>query len=415
MTALDTPSEAEGSPSFPMERDCPYQMPPGYTALLAAGPLSRVTLYDGRRVWLVGGYDAGRRLLLDPRLSSDNLHPAFPCLTPSQDEQRVHRVRLPLVGVDNPVHARQRRRVTPAFGIRRVAALRPDIERTARRLVDALLASGGTADLVDAYARPLAYGTTIALLGVPEADRASFAELAQRLLAPDDNTAGASDGGDDASAQEAFFAIRRYLNELLTPGASHPRTGLVGELFARIAGERIDRDELAMTCLVVLGGAETTATTIASAVLALLEHPEQARGVRSGRALPADAVDELTRLVSASDELPRVALADIECAGRTIRRGDGVVVSTMLMNRDPAVWSDAAALDLRRAAGRHAAFGHGIHQCLGQNLARAQLEIALTTLFRRVPGLRLAVPAVRVPAHPAHAQQSGVSALPVTW
>jgi pentalenic acid synthase len=397
-----------------MERGCPYQMPPGYAPLREAGQLSRVTLYDGRQVWLVSGYHEGRTLLLDPRLSSDSWHPGFPCLSMSQVSQRAHHVRLPLVGTDNPEHARQRRRVTPAFGIRRVAALRPLIERTAQQLVDAMLRTGTGANLVEAFATPLSFTTVIALLGVPHQDRAHCEDLARRMLSPDSGSA--VDTGEATDATDSYHELRRYLTELLTPGGAHPRTGLIGELLAQQAAEgHADRDELAMTCLILIGGTESTSTTIASSVLALLEHPELLRRVRTGGALTPDAVDELTRLASVTDELPRVALADIDIAGRTIRQGEGVIISTMLMNRDPAAWSEPDTLDLDRHAGRHAAFGHGSHQCIGQNLARAQLQIALGTLFQRIPTLRLAVPAAEVPVHPAHAQQSGVAELPVTW
>ncbi len=413
MTATGTPRDAARAPAFPMERGCPYRMPPGYAPLHRSGPLSRVTLYDGRQVWLIAGYDAGRALLLDPRLSSDTQHPGFPHLTRRvAAQQQAQQLELPLVGADNPEHARQRRKVTPAFGIRRIAALRPRIERIARELVDAMLSGGPTAELVDAYAKPLSFATTFAVLGVPHADLRYLEEQARCMLAVD---------GDDkgAAAERSFIEIRAYLNELVIRSEQAPGAGLIGELVAhrQAAGriDGIDRDELAMTCVVLLGGSESTATTIASAVLALLEHPAQLSRLRAEPTLNADAVDELTRLVSAADELPRVALADIEIAGQTIRAGEGVIVSTMLMNRDPDVWTASDTLDIRRAAGRHAAFGHGIHQCLGQNLARAEMEIALSTLFHRVPTLRLAVPASEVLVHPACAQQSGVAELPVTW
>ncbi|GHJ39086.1 cytochrome P450 [Streptomyces sp. TS71-3] len=436
--------DAGSAPSFPMERVCPYQMPPGYARLRQEGPVSRVSLYDGRQVWLVGGYAEGRALLLDPRLSSDALHPGFPHLTARQaQQQRAQRIVLPLVGADNPQHARQRRRVASAFGVRRVAALRPEIERAAERLIDAMLAAGGPqegapeahgpqegaadaavpeggtpddggqehrrAELVGDYAMPLTFATTFAALGVPPEDRRWFADASRRMLSPP------RDDGDGAP-EEAFAEIRRYLIDLITAREEHPGEGLIDDLIAhRAADPGLSRDEVAMTCVVLLGGSESTATTLASAVLVLLEHPEQLRELLAEPALLPTAVDELTRLASVADGLPRVAVADIPVAGRTIRAGDGVIVSTMLMNRDPAVWADPEAPDVRRAAGRHAAYGHGIHSCIGQILARAELEIALATLFRRFPALRLAVPAGQVPGHAPYVQQGGVARLPVTW
>jgi pentalenic acid synthase len=393
-----------------MQRTCPYEMPPGYTRLREERPLSRVALYDGRQVWLVSGYTEGRDLLLDPRLSSDTLHPGFPYLTERQAaQQRAQHIELPLVGLDNPGHARQRRRVASSFGIRRVAALRPEIERLARELTDVMLAGSHQAELVGAYTLPLTFAATFALLGIPQEDRRILEERSRCMLSP-------AGGDDGTSPEEAFFEIRDYLTGLIAERERKPAEGLIDDLIAhRAADASIGHDELAMTCVVLLGGSESTSTTLASAVLVLLEHPEQLHQMRAEPTLTAAAVDELTRLVSVADGLPRVALADIPFAGQIIEEGDGVIVSTMLMNRDPGVWADPDTLDIHRAAGRHVAFGYGIHQCVGQNLARAEMEIALTTLLRRIPTLRLAVPVQRVPGHTPYVQQGGVAELPVAW
>ena len=399
MTTTGTPPGAAEAPAYPMERTCPYGMPPGYQELRERRPLSRVTLYDGRQVWLVSGNAEGRALLLDPRLSSSTRHPAFPYLSQGLAAQQEI-VELPLVGVDGTEHARQRRMLSSGFGIRRIAALRPQIERIAQELVDAMLAGGPGADLVAAYTLPLASGTTFALLGVPPEDRRRLGELSHRALSASDEDTG-------AAARESFDVICGYLDDLIARREQEPGDGLIDELVAqRPAGG--DRRELVMLCAVLLvGGNESTSTTIASSVLALFEHPEQLDRLRADPSLTAGAVEELTRLVSVTDALARVATADIEVAGHTIRRGDGVIVSTLLMNRDPAAWDDPDALDVHHKAGRHVAFGYGIHQCVGQNLARAEMEIALNTLFRRLPNLRPAGPPGQLPG--------GAVELPVTW
>ncbi|MFG3224343.1 cytochrome P450 [Kitasatospora sp. NPDC048194] len=408
MTATDTP--AGEAPAYPMARSCPFRMPDGYERLRADGPLSRVTLYDGRQVWLVSGSAEGRALLLDPRVSVDVRHPSFPALTPQSAEQAEAGFSPPLSGVDDPEHGHQRRMVIPAFGVRRIAALRPRIEGIAEELVATMVAGGGHADLVTSYSLPLACAANFALLGVPDEDGRYIAERTRQVLAP-------SGGNAPGQAVKLFDEILDRLRELIARKEREPGTGLIDDLLAaRADGGGMDGDRLVALCAILLtGGDDTTSSTIAAAVLALLEHPDQLERLRLEPESISGAVDELTRLTSVADVLPRVATADIELAGRTIRAGDGVLVSLMLMNRDHAVWQEPDTLDIDRKAGRHVAFGYGIHQCVGQNLARAVIETALTVLLRRVPTLRLAVPADQVRANPPYVLQGSVPALPVTW
>jgi pentalenic acid synthase len=146
----------------------------------------------------------------------------------------------------------------------------------------------------------------------------------------------------------------------------------------------------------------------------LLRHPERLAELRADPALLPAAVEELLRFLSIADGLLRVATEDIEVAGETIRADEGVVFSTSVINRDGATFQEPDALDWHRSARHHVAFGFGIHQCLGQNLARAELEIALHSLFGRFPGLRLAAPADEIPFKPGDTIQ-GMLELPVTW
>lgn len=398
-----TPQDTGRAPAYPMHRSCPYEMPPGYVELRKRRPLSRVSLGDGREVWLVAGNAEGRALLRDPRLSSSTSRPGFPCLAGQEVPE------LPLIGTDDPVHAEQRRLLASSFGIRRIAALRPQIERTAEELIDAMLARGDGAELVRAYSLPLACDASFAFLGVPREERHLLKDLVRSALlgSPEKET---------HASQHAFTGIQDHLREVIARKERNPGDGLIDELLqAHPLRDEADRDELVLLCTVLAtGGNETTSATIATSVLALLEHPEQAAMLRADPTLTAAAVEELNRLISAGDALLRAAVADIEIAGHTIRAGDGVIISTMLMNRDPGAWDGPDVLDIRRRATRHVAFGYGIHQCVGQNLARAEMEIALNTLLRRVPTLRLAVPADQVRSTTATTQE-GVAELPVTW
>jgi pentalenic acid synthase len=153
---------------------------------------------------------------------------------------------------------------------------------------------------------------------------------------------------------------------------------------------------------------------IALSTFTLLEHPEQAAELRANAGLLPGTVEELLRFLSVTDGIMRVAAADIEVGGHTIAAGDGVFFPVAAANRDPFVYDDPDTLDLRRPARSHLAFGHGGHQCVGQNLARHELEIALGTLFTRFPNLSLAVPATEIEPRPPEAVQ-GVATLTVTW
>ncbi|MFD0386088.1 cytochrome P450 [Streptomyces stramineus] len=404
MTDIGTRSTAPSAPAFPDDRTCPYQPPPSYGQLTAQGPLARVTLYDGRVVWLVTGHAEARTLLTDPRLSTDRRNPAFPVVAPRAEAQSA--VVLPLVGVDDPLHARQRRMLIPRFGLKRVAAMRPLIQRVVDRLIDDMLADGPGAELVSAYAMPVPSTVICSLLGVPYEDHGFFESRSRALLAAD-------------TAREAAAArddLRGYLGRLIERKQAEPGDGLLDELVAeRLAEGELDREELVMMTLVLLVAYhETTSNMISLGVYTLLEHPEELAALRADPALMPRAVEELLRFLSIADGLVRVATEDIEIGGRTLRAGDGVMIGTSVVNRDGAAYEDPAAFDVHRSARHHVAFGYGVHQCLGQNLARAEMEIALRTLVERIPTLRLAVAPDEVVAKPANTLQ-GLVALPVTW
>ncbi|MFD3503454.1 cytochrome P450 [Streptomyces sp. NPDC058678] len=409
MTQTIRPDAGTEAPAYPMARACPYQMPVGYGELRERGPLTKVTLYDGRQVWLVTGNEVGRALFPDPRLSSDVLHPGFPFLAPRIAAQTQQRAAPPLVGVDDPEHGRQRRMVIPGFGIRRVAGLRPEIERIAEALIDEMLDRGSPAELLSQYALPLPSAVICALLGVPFEDRGYFDERSRHVLS-------SSGEGEAEVARTAFTEILAYLYDLIVKKEKQPGDGLIDELIAHQLSEgSVDRQELAMICsLLLVSGHETTSNMIALGTVTLLEHPDQLALLRADESLLPGAVEELMRFTSIGDVLMRVAAEDIDIAGRTITAGDGVAMSTMLMNRDPRAWEDPDSFDVRRSAGRHVAFGYGIHQCIGQNLARAEMEIAFRTLFRRIPGLRVPLRSDQLPLNAPYVLQ-GVAELPVEW
>ncbi|MCX5195173.1 cytochrome P450 [Streptomyces sp. NBC_00249] len=390
--------------AFPQDRTCPYHPPAAYQPLRDGRPLSRVTLFDGRSVWVVTGHSEARALLADPRLSTDRRNAGFP--TPSRRFKGLQIRRTALLGVDDPVHNAQRRMLIPSFTLKRTAGLRPRIQQTVDRLIDSMLAAGPGADLVGAFALPVPSMVICDLLGVPYEDHEFFEGQSRRLLR----------GPELADVEAARVALDEYLVDLIRRKRAEPGGGLLDELIAtRLETGETDVGELASMAVVLLvAGHETTANMISLGTYTLLRHPEQLAELRADPTLLSEAVEELMRFLSIADSLLRVATSDIETGGVTIRADDGVVFSTSVINRDEAVFEEPDALNWNRPARHHLAFGFGIHQCLGQNLARAEMEIALGTLFDRLPGLRLAADPDRIPFKPGDTIQ-GMLELPVTW
>ncbi|MFE3031906.1 cytochrome P450 [Streptomyces canus] len=392
--------------AFPQDRTCPYHPPTGYDPLRTDRPLSRITLFDGRPAWLVTGHGTARALLADPRLSADRTRDGFPA--PTARFAAVRNRRVALLGVDDPEHRVQRRMMVPGFTLRRATELRPRIQETVDERIDAMIAQGPPAELVSAFALPVPSTVICALLGVPYADHDFFEGQSRRLLR----------GPTADDAMDARDQLEAYFDELIDRKRKQPEPGdgVLDELVHRqLRDGEVDREELISLAIILLvAGHETTANMISLGTFTLLQHPDRLAELRTDPALIPDAVEELMRMLSIADGLLRVALEDIEVAGTTIRAGEGVVFSTSVVNRDEDVYSDPDTLDWHRPARHHIAFGFGIHQCLGQNLARAELEIALHTLFERLPTLRLAAPAEEIPFKPGDTIQ-GMLELPVTW
>lgn len=406
MTEMTAPMAQPEPVAFPQDRTCPYHPPTAYDPLRSHRPLARVTLYDGRPAWLVTGHAAARTLLSDPRLSSDRTRAGFPVTTARIAAARNRKVAL--LGADDPVHRTQRRMMVPNFTLRRAAELRPAIQRIVDERLDAMIAQGPPAELVGAFALPVPSMVICSLLGVPYADHEFFEEQSRRLLR----------GPEPADTLDARDQLEAYLGELIDGKAKSPEPGdaiLDDLVHQRLREGTLDRAEVvSLAVILLIAGHETTANMISLGTYTLLGQPERLAELRADPALLPAAVEELMRLLSIADGLLRTALEDIEVEGTTIRAGDGVVFATSVINRDESVYAEPDTLDWHRPARHHVGFGFGIHQCLGQNLARAEMEIALGTLFERLPGLRLAARPEDIPFKPGDTIQ-GMLELPVTW
>jgi cytochrome P450 len=400
--------QADELPLYPAPRTCPYEPPPAHRAFRDAGGLHRVTLWDGSHPWILTRYDHVRFVLGDARFSADVRHPSFPLVSADKREKEAG----VFIRLDDPEHAWQRRMLVGEFTVRNTTARAEAVLEITDQTIDEMLAAPRPADFVKAVALPLPTRTICTMLGVPYEDRETFQRFTTVSL-----DLNATQEEKLASQREA----RAYYADLLARKRREPGPDLVSKLLAENGGADGLTDEKAtgMVALLVSAGHETTANQLALGTLALLQHPDQLQRMQTDPALADGAVDELLRYWSILANSPRrVALEDVEIDGQVIRAGDGVVMSLSAANRDPEALgtdSDPDELDIARPKVRkHLAFGFGVHQCLGQNLARLELRTAWLRLFERIPDLRLAVPAEEI-EFKQNTHVFGLRSLPLTW
>ena len=401
MTVADQPTEVL---AVPAERGatCPFDPPPAYDHARENDPVAQVSLFDGSTAWMLTRHEDVRAVLQDRRFSADATRAGFPFLSPGRRELATGKPTF--IRMDDPEHARLRRMLTSDFVIKRVEEMRPQVRAIAVELLDAMTRDRDHADLVTEFALPLPSLVICLLLGVPYEDHAYFQKCSSTLL----NSASSAD-----EVHQAREELNDYIKRLAESKRDHGDQDIISRLMRR---EDLTPDEVAtMGTLLLIAGHETTANMTSLSILTLLRMPEQMQRLRSDPALIRGAVEELLRYLSiVHTGLPRVATEDVEIGGRTIRAGDGVLLMINTANRDSATFPDADALDVGRDARRHLAFGFGVHQCLGQPLARAELQIALDVLLTGLPNLRLAVPFEEIPFR--HDMLIyGVHSLPVAW
>jgi cytochrome P450 len=394
---------------LPVDRDAgPFDPPTQITALRSARPVSPMAFPDGHEGWLVTGYDAVRQVMSDTRFSSRQDIGAIqvPFETPGMpDIPNEPSPQVPglFISMDPPDHTRLRRKLTGAFTVKRMKQLEDDIVAITEQQLDALATLTPPVDLVQEFALPVPSLVICELLGVPYADRETFQSNSSRFMERDIAL-------DDKMA--AIGAMFGYLAELVTAKRADPAEDILSDL-AR--DEDLTVEELTgMAFLLLLAGHETTANMLALGTFALLEHPSQLAELRADPSLVPDAVEELMRYLSVADIFYRYATEDLELGGETIPAGSTVVVSLLAANRDPARFEHPDVLDVHRKVRGQVAFGHGIHQCLGQQLARIEMRAGFEGLLRRFPSLELAVPAADVKLR-TNMNIYGVHSLPVTW
>ncbi|MEV6795318.1 cytochrome P450 [Streptomyces sp. NPDC051320] len=390
---------------FPMSRTCPMAPPPAYTEL-RDGPPRRVRLPDGTLPWILTRHADVREAMGDPRMSMDESDPLMPhrLLVP-----RIPRL-FSFIRMDEPEHGRLRRMVTSEFTARSVRELRPWIQQIIDQLIDDLEALPQPVDLAAEFAIPLPCLVIARIFGVPDEDIAQLKEQ---------TTIGLSQDVTPEQAIGAQIGMSEYLDQLaVRKAAEGTDDDLIGRLCADFvaAGKLTHEDLVGMVRLVLVAGHETSANQLGLSILSLLQHPGQLAEIKADPALIRPAVEEMLRFWAISqDNIVRVAADDMELGGVHIAKGDPVVLAIPAANHDETVFPDAARFDIHRAqASQHLTFGHGAHYCLGATLATTEMEMALTTLFDRLPGLRLAVPEEDLSFRDTSLVY-GLNRLPVTW
>ncbi len=312
-----------------------------------------------------------------------------------------------MLNTDRPDHTRLRALVSQAFTNRHIQSLAPRIQEIADQLIDGFEARDEI-DLIEAYAFPLPIIVICELLDIPLADRDKFRKWSHAFL-------GIAD--DQTSYVQSLYEFVQYIGEMITLRREQPHDDLIsGLVHAEENGERLSEQELySMIALLIVAGHETTVNLIGNGMLALLLHPAQAALLRREPKLIESAIEEFLRYAGPVEmATQRYAAEDVEIGGTLIRRETAVVVILAAANRDPAQFQNAPALDIRREPNKHMGFGYGVHYCLGAPLARLEARIAFNTLLKRLPTLRLSVPAAQLQYNESTIVR-GLVQLPVSW
>ncbi|GHH34099.1 cytochrome P450 [Lentzea cavernae] len=386
---------------------CPFDPAAGLTELSGQGRIHRIE-HKGETVWLVTGHDEARAVLAAPEMSSDRINSprARALISPELHAEMFppERQAGSFIFMDAPRHTRFRRLLTGQFTVRRMRDLTPRVHEIVTSALDAMIEKGPPADLVHDFALPVPSLVICELLGVDYGDRDEFQQRTAKLLSLNTTVDEQIKNGTD---------LRRFMHKLVVDKQKAPGDDLLSGL---VRDTDLTVDELVgIANLLLIAGHETTANMLALGTFALLEHPDQFAKLRDDPALVDNAVEELLRYLSIiSSGVSRHAKEDVVIGDATIRAGETVVVSVPAVNRDDSQYDDPHELRVDRPRGHHVAFGHGIHQCLGQQLARVEMAVGFTELLRRLPELKLAVPADEVPLR-TDMSIYGVHSLPVTW
>lgn len=405
-------ADPSGYPFFPPKRDMahPFDPPPDLLNWLRDQPVRQVRLWNDRVAWLITRYEDIRDVMRNEAcVSVDPNRPGFP--QKSAAYTAVMGIDRTVRTVDNPEHGVQKRMLMRDFTVRRISEMEPAITAMINQLIDELLAKGPPADLFKDLAFLVPTWVICRLLGVPFDDRRFFA---------DRSTACISHASTFEQAATAGQELYEYLDNIVTEKEKNPSDDMLSYLVKQMHdGNMVREDLVALARFLLIAGHDSTANTLALSTLALLQHPDQLADLKANlhdRAFVMNATDELLRYLSvAHTGRYRVTIAEIKVGGIAIPAGQGIVLANNVADRDEAVFPQADRLDLRRTNARAAlVFGEGVHQCLGQLLARRELIVFHQILWNRLPNLRLAVPFSQIQFEEAGTIYA-IESLPVAW
>jgi cytochrome P450 len=417
MTDTVTPTSGNQTdiPDYPFSRNmkCPFNPPPEVVDRAAHSPVERVRIWNGSAPWHVTGNAELRQLATDSRVSVNEHLEGYPHWDEGMAGSVEHRPRT-IVTLDGEEHATMRRLATRSFSFKKVNALRPTIQQVVDEQIDRMLAGPKPVDLVQALALPVPSRMIAGLLGVPYEDHEFFEAAANK---------GADSTSTPEEKMENVITLITYMSKMLEeklagPPDDDPDRGVLADYAEYVRAGDIALDQASLMLIVLLvAGHETSANMIGLGVLAAMQNPDQLAILRDtdDPQVIANAVEELLRYLSIVHRSQRrIATDDIEVGGVTIKAGEGILLDVSGANWDARVFEEPERLDLGRDASQHLAFGYGPHGCVGQQLARAELQIVFGTLFKRIPDLKLAIPFEGAPFTPERLAY-GVSSLPVTW
>lgn len=386
----------------PRAAQCPLDPPAQFTAWREEPGLRRV-INQGRPTWAVSRYRDIRAALVDPRLSADTMpdyvKPAGTTDTP-----------VMFARADDPEHHRIRRMMAADFTFRRCEAMRPQIQQLVDHFLDEMIAAGPPADLVRDFGLPVPSLVIALMLGVPTGDLGSFQGL---------TTIGLDNRSSDQDKAQAFASMYGYIEQLVQRKEHDPGDDLLSRLVTDfVVTGQISRETAALSGMTLLvAGHETTANMISLGTVALLDHRDvfERLGQTDDRAVVANIIEELMRyLTIVHSQVDRVATEDLTLGGQSIHAGDFLVMNLPAGNWDTEFIDNPEVFDVERNTRGHLGFGYGAHQCIGANLARVEMQVAFTTLARRLPGLELAVPPEQL-RFKGESHIYGMKELPVRW
>jgi cytochrome P450 len=387
----------------PRAAGCPLAPPPEFTQWREAAGMRRA-MWQGRPTWIVSRYADIRSSLVDPRLSAETIKSRLRAQGANGD--------MPVIfaRIDDPEHNRLRRMMARDFTWRRAEEARPQIQELVDRFLDTMIEGGPPADLVRDFALPVPSLVISQLLGVPYEDHEFF----QRH-----STIGLDARSTEDEKAAAIGAVFVYMSELVERKQREPGDDLISRLLTDyVATGELSRETATMNAMILLtAGHETTASMIALGTVALLEHPEvfALLGRTDDATVIANVVEELMRyLTIVHSQVDRVATEDCNIGGESVRAGDFLLMNLPAANWDPDFVDDPTSFDVARNPRGHLGFGFGVHQCIGQHLARTEMQIALSTLARRLPSLALAVGANEL-RFQNEQEIYGIEELPITW